>query len=114
MQPPQPYQQPMAMPPQAATPYGAPMGPVPYGYLPMAAPRYGPFLALLGTLIIGIGAIVLAFALGSIGFGNPQTSGTYPNYTVTVSVWSTGFTVGTLLIGVGIILRGFGAFMTKP
>ena len=114
MQPAQPYQPPMAMPPQTAAPYGVPMGPMPYGYVPMTAPRYGPFLVLMGTLMIGIGAIILAFALGSVGFGNQQTSGTFPNYTFSISVFSTGFTIGTLLVGVGIILRGLGGFMTKP
>jgi hypothetical protein len=67
-------------------------------------------LALVGTLLIGIGAIILAFALSSIGVG--PGGGSYPNYTV--SLWSPGFTFGALLIGVGIILRGLGVFMTRP
>jgi len=104
MQPAPLYQPPTALPPQV------PM----YSEAVTTSSRYGPSLTLAGTLLVGIGTLVLAFALGSIGFGNPQTSGTYPNYTVTFSAWSPGFTIGTLLISVGIIVRGLGAFMTRP
>lgn len=105
----------MTMPPQTAGPYGAsPYGPTPT-YMPMtASPRLGPGVSLIGTILIAIGTIVLAFALGSIGFGSPQTSGTYPNYTVTISAWSPGFTIGAVLIGIGILVRGFGTFLTRP
>ena len=103
MQPARSYE-PMTMGPQTASQHGAMIGPS----------RFGPGLLLTGTVLVGIGTLVLAFALGSIGFGNPQTSGSYPNYTVTFSAWSPGFTIGALLIGVGIIVRGLGAFMARP
>ena len=104
LHPAQPYQPPTTTPPQNAARYGA----------MTASSRFGPGLILTGTVLVGIGTLVLAFALGSIGFGNPQTSGTYPNYTVTFSAWSPGFTIGALLIGVGIIMRGLGAFVARP
>jgi len=104
MQPAQPHEPPTTMPPWTAPHPGAMTG----------SSRFGPGLILTGTVLVGIGTLVLAFALGSIGFGNPQTSGTYPNYTVTFSAWSPGFTIGALLIGVGIIMRGLGAFVARP
>ncbi len=105
---PHPPYQPSSMP-QPGPSSGPPMGGPAWGTTPQPW-RLGPFLAFVGAVLIGIGAIVLAFTLGSITVTAPLVSGT----TITIGVQSAAFLFGLPLVGVGIIVRAFGVLLTKP
>jgi len=75
--------------------------------------RGGHILNMVGMLLVGIGAIVGAFALGGISVTNFVSTGSYPNYGLTFSAGSGAFTACLLLIGVGIILRAFGTLFAS-
>jgi len=70
---------------------------------PFPMVRLGHWLNAIGMLLVGVGAIVGAFALGGL-----TTSVSYSGSTPTFNIGSAGFVGTMVLVGVGVIHRTTG------
>ena len=78
-----------------------------------AVRRAGQVLVMVANLLVGAGVIVLAFTLSRVTVSDPQPIGNSTSPGASFSVESSAFLVGTLLIGIGIVLRAVGGFLVS-
>ena len=118
-------QEPSAPPQYPPTAYPPPPVPMPWAGPPFMVPpgirmpssivmaRAGHVMIMLGSVLVGVGVIILAFSLGRVTVSNFQVSGGPGPGSVSFAVDASGYAAGLLLGGLGIMFRGIGHLLSK-
>jgi len=91
-------------PPVVGQPVGAPQG-------TRSSLGMGHAMTLIGNIIASVGIIVLAFSLATVTVYPDYSTGFMADH-FSMGFGAIMFTLGTLLVGIGALIRSFGVYLT--